>query len=161
LQTADRLASQALAISKRPTLGRLNALVAKAHVAGFRSDTETLTASVNESRRIFDLVASEEQISDFAVPEWRFHVFLSMLYSRLGDEHRALEEQDAALRVIPAELPRFRTHIEMHRGLVLARSGDAAGGVSYARAALDALPPEKHSLTLKLLMAEVEASCRS
>lgn len=41
---------------------------------------------------------------------------------------------------------------------MLARSGDVTGGTAYARRALDALPPEKHSLTLRLLMAEVEQS---
>lgn len=46
----------------------------------------------------------------------------------------------------------------MHRGLMLARAGGTAAGTAYAHAALDALPPEKHSLTLRLLMAEVEQS---
>ncbi len=39
-----------------------------------------------------------------------------------------------------------------------ARSGDTAAGTAHARAALDSLPPEKHSLTLRLLMTEVEKS---
>ncbi|MFF8262706.1 hypothetical protein [Streptomyces virginiae] len=46
----------------------------------------------------------------------------------------------------------------MHRGLMLARSGDVTGGIAYARAVLDALPLEKHGLTLRLLMTEVEQS---
>jgi hypothetical protein len=158
LKTAERLADEALGISDdKPSLGKLNALVAKAHVAGFRGDAETVRTAVEDAKRVFDVAGSTEQVSDFAVPEWRFHVFLSMLYSRLGDERRAVEEQDAAAHVIPAELTRFRTHIGMHRGLMLSRAGDTAGGVEYARAALNALPPEKHSLTLKLLMAEVES----
>ncbi|MFJ7593529.1 hypothetical protein ACIQZO_40435 [Streptomyces sp. NPDC097617] len=53
-------------------------------------------------------------------------------------------------------MPRFATHLEMHRGLMLARSGDNTAGTTHARTALDALPPEKHALTLRLLMAEVE-----
>jgi hypothetical protein len=40
---------------------------------------------------------------------------------------------------------------------VLAGSGDRAGGAAYAQAALDALPPEKHSLTLRMLMDEIRA----
>ncbi|MFC9587857.1 hypothetical protein ACFVJ8_34210 [Streptomyces yangpuensis] len=39
---------------------------------------------------------------------------------------------------------------------MLARSGDVIAGTTHARGALDALPAEKHSLTLRLLMAEVE-----
>ncbi|MEW1804362.1 hypothetical protein [Streptomyces virginiae] len=46
----------------------------------------------------------------------------------------------------------------MHRGLMLARAGDTAGGTAHARAALEALPPEKRSLPLRLLMTEVERS---
>lgn len=84
------------------------------------------------------------------------NVFVSLLAARLGDEGAAVAAQDAAGRELPAELPRFATHLEMHRGLMLARSGEKAGGTAHARAALDALPPEKHSLTLRLLTAEVE-----
>ncbi|SLJ82765.1 Uncharacterised protein [Mycobacteroides abscessus subsp. abscessus] len=43
----------------------------------------------------------------------------------------------------------------MHRGLMLVRAGDRQQGVALARAALDALPPEKHSLTLRMLMSEI------
>jgi hypothetical protein len=39
---------------------------------------------------------------------------------------------------------------------MLARAGDQAGGVAYAHAALAVLPPEKHSLTLRMLLAEIE-----
>ncbi|GAA2495400.1 hypothetical protein GCM10010393_29270 [Streptomyces gobitricini] len=86
------------------------------------------------------------------------NVFVSLLAARLGDETTAVDAQEAARRELPDSLPRFATHLEMHRGLMLARSGDKRGGTAYARAALDALPPEKHSLTLRLLMAEVEQS---
>jgi transcriptional regulator with XRE-family HTH domain len=158
LSTAKRLADQALAISDAPTLGRLNALVAQAHVAGFRGDHETMQAATEEAKRVFDIAGSSEQVSDFAVPEWRFWTFLSMLYSRLGDEREATRAQDAADRSRPATLHRFATHIEMHRGLMLVRSGDVSGGVAYAARALDQLPPERHSLTLKLLMREIETA---
>lgn len=40
---------------------------------------------------------------------------------------------------------------------MLARSGDIAASTAHARA-LDAFLPEKHSLTLRLLMTEVERS---
>jgi hypothetical protein len=85
------------------------------------------------------------------------NVFASLLLARLGEERRAVDAQDTARRLLPASLPRFATHLEMHRGLMLAQAGDRSGGATYARSALDALPPEKHSLTLRMLMAEVEA----
>jgi hypothetical protein len=156
IPAARRLAEQALAIDDRPTLGRLNATVGLAHVAAIRGDVGGALQLVEDARRIFDVVGSDDgEISDFAVPEWRLHTFVSMLLSRLGDP-AAGDEQDAADRVRPAELVRFATHIELHRGLAMVRSGDRAGGLAYARAALDALPPERHSLSLRLMLAEVE-----
>lgn len=158
LPLADVFAEQAMAISERPSLGRLNAVMAKAHVAALRGDRRGALALLEQGRRLFDLAGSHEQTSDYAVPEWRMAVFCSLLLARLGDEARALEAQDTALRALPATLPRFRTHIEMHRGLMLARAGDRTGGVEYARNALGLLPPEKHSLTLRMLLAEIEAA---
>jgi transcriptional regulator with XRE-family HTH domain len=154
LATARDLAEQALAISDKPTLGRLNALVAQAHIVGVDGDALAAKDRLDDARRVFDVAGSDEQVSDFAVPEWRFHTFASMLLSRLGDPG-AVAEQEAADRTRPATLPRFATHIQLHRGLMLANAGDRQGGLAYARAALDALPPERHSLSLRLMLAEV------
>ncbi|HKR50197.1 MAG TPA: hypothetical protein VJT72_11550 [Pseudonocardiaceae bacterium] len=83
-------------------------------------------------------------------------MFVSLMAARLGAEHLALQAQEEAARALPESLPRFHTHLEMHRGLMLIRAGDHEGGTAYARAALDALPVEKHSLTLRMLMTEIE-----
>lgn len=155
LATARRLSRQALALADRPSLGQLNALVAQAHIAGHRGDQGTATQLMQHATDSFEQVGSDDQISDFAVPAWRFWTFASMLYARLGDERRAVEAQEAADRSRPATLPRFATHIELHRGLMLVRAGDKAAGVAYARAALDRLPVEKRSLSLRLMMAEI------
>lgn len=156
LGVADVLADQAMAISDKPSLGLLNAIMGKAHAAAIRGDDRTARQLLNQGRRVFDKAASWEQTSDYAVPWWRMNVFMSLLAARLGDENTALAAQEAARQELPDSLPRFATHLEMHRGLMLARSGDTAGGTAYARRAMDELPPEKHSLTLRLLMAEVE-----
>ena len=66
--------------------------------------------------------------------------------------------QEQAAKELPASLPRFATHLEMHRGLMLSRSGDQVAGTAYAQSAMDALPPEKHSLTLRMLKNEISAS---
>ena len=39
---------------------------------------------------------------------------------------------------------------------MLARSGDRNGGLDYAHRAMSVLPAQRHSLTLRLLLAEVE-----
>ena len=159
LRVAARLAQQAVELSDRPTLGRLNALTAQAHVAAFRGDRATALTSLDDARRAFETAGSDEQISDFAVPEWRFHTFESMLLSRMGHP-AAVAAQEAADRTRPATLPRFATHIELHRGLMMASAGDRAGGLEYARQALDRLPPERHSLSLRLMMLEIERVAR-
>ncbi|WP_253814353.1 hypothetical protein [Nocardia amikacinitolerans] len=80
---------------------------------------------------------------------------MSLLAARMGDEKIAIRAQADARRELPTELPRFATHLDMHRGLMLVRAGDRDQGVKLGRAALDALPPEKHSLTLRMLMEEI------
>lgn len=157
LGVADMLAGQALALDDGPSLGRLNALMGRAHVAVLRGDAPTALALVQDGRRVFDVAGSDDAPSDYAVPWWRFQVFTSLLAARLGEERMALDAQDVAAANLPESLPRFRTHLEMHRGLMLVRAGDRAGGVAHARAALDALPAEKHSLTLRMLMDEIAA----
>ncbi|MFD8791479.1 hypothetical protein [Streptomyces vinaceus] len=77
-----------------------------------------------------------------------------------GEERAATEARDQARAELPASLPRFATHLELHCGLMPARSGDRAGGIAHATAAtaaMDALPPEKHSLTLRMLLSEIKA----
>ncbi|MGH3343620.1 MAG: helix-turn-helix domain-containing protein [Carbonactinosporaceae bacterium] len=160
LGLADAFAQHAIAISDAPSLGRLNAVMGRAHVAAVRGDRPGALALLNEGRRIFEAAGSHEQTSDYSVPEWRMQVFTSLLLARLGEERGALEAQDQAVGMLPASLPRFRTHIQMHRGLMLTRAGDHTGGVAFAREALDALPPEKHSLTLRMLMAELADGAR-
>ncbi|MEC4576522.1 XRE family transcriptional regulator [Streptomyces sp. CMAA1738] len=158
LPIADVFADQAIALSDRPSLGLLNAVFGKAHAAALRGDHTTAHRLLAEGRRVFDRAGSYEQTSDCAVPHWRVNVFTSLLAARLGDETTAVAAQDAAAAELPATLPRFATHLEIHRGLMLARSGDLAAGTAQARAALNVLPPEKYSLTLRLLVAEVEQS---
>jgi transcriptional regulator with XRE-family HTH domain len=156
LPTARAFAEHALAISDRPSLGRLNGQLALAHVEGLEGDRTQALATLDEARRTFDQVGSEEQISDFAIPEWRMATISSMLLSRLGEETRAIEAQETADRNRPDTLPRFATHIELHRGLMMARAGDKQAGITYARRAMAALPPERHSLSLRLMLAEIE-----
>ncbi|WP_406237668.1 helix-turn-helix domain-containing protein [Nocardia sp. NBC_01009] len=155
LPVAHRFADQALAISDRPGLGRLNALWGKAHAAALQGDTATARGLIDTGRREFDRSGSDDQASDYAVPWWRVNVFLSLLAARLGEERVAVAAQEAARADLPESLPRFRTHLDMHQGLMLVRDGDRTEGVKLARAALDALPPEKHSLTLRMLMDEI------
>ncbi len=157
LGVANVLSQQALALDERPSLGVVNALMGQAHVAALRGDHAHALELVDDGRRAFDTAGSDDAPSDYAVPWWRFNVFISLLAARMGDEQLADQAQTEAGRHLPAALPRFRTHLEMHRGLMLARQGDPSGP-DLAQSALDQLPPHKHSLTLRMLMDEVHAA---
>ncbi|MFE3446795.1 helix-turn-helix transcriptional regulator [Nocardia sp. NPDC059180] len=161
LPVAHMFADQALAISGQHSLGRLNSIWGKAHAAAIQGDLATAGDLIVAGRREFDVSYSEEQTSDYAVPWWRVNVFLSLLAARLGDEKLALEAQENARAELPSQLPRFATHLDMHRGLMLVRAGDRDEGIRLARTALEALPPEKHSLTLRMLMAEISGPDRA
>lgn len=157
LGVAGMLSHQAREIDERPSLGVVNAIMGEAHVAALRGDHNHALALVDDGRRAFDSAGSDDAPSDYSVPWWRFNVFLSLLAARIGDERLADEAQTEAGRHLPVTLPRFKTHLEMHRGLMLARQGDPTGA-DLAQEALDRLPPEKHSLTLRMLMDEIHAA---
>lgn len=156
LSMARSLAEQALVLSEAPSLGRLNALLALAHVQGLQGDETGAVLTWGAARDLFDRVGSTEQVSDFAIPEWRMAVISSMLFARLGKERLALEAQATAKATMPDSLPRFATHLALHRGLMLVKNGEVVEGVAHARQALEALPRERHSLSLRLMMAEIE-----
>jgi transcriptional regulator with XRE-family HTH domain len=157
LPIANLFAGQAIGLDPRPSLGRLNAIMGKAHAAALVGNSDAAVKLLAQARRTFDAAASaDSEISDNAVPWWRMNVFTSLLAARLGDEKVALRASEAASASLPPSLPRFRTHLEMHKGLMLVRAGDKAGGQAHARAALAELPPQKHSLTLRMLLAEID-----
>ena len=158
LPVAAMFAEQAIAIGDgRSTLARVNAIMGRAHAAAIVGDRSTALRLVDDGRRTFDRAGSDEQASDYSVPWWRFNVFTSLLGARIGDEQLVDEAQTAARVALPPALPRFKTHLDMHQGMLLARSGNRDAGAAHAQAALDELPPEKHSLTLRMLMDEIKA----
>lgn len=158
IPAARRLAIEAVEIAgDRPSLGRLNAELALAHARGIDGDRDGARSAIDRARRTFDTVGSPDgEISDFAIPEWRFNVVSSMLYSRLGMEDEALDAQATVDRTRPAALVRFGTHVELHRGLMLVKAGDRAEGVRYARDAIARLPQGSRSLSLDLMLHEIE-----
>jgi transcriptional regulator with XRE-family HTH domain len=108
LDAADVLAEQAIALDERASVGRLNAVMGKAHVAAIRGDARTAMVLLDEGPRVFDAAGSDDAESGYAVPWWRFNVFISLMAARLGAEQLALQAQDEVERTLPASLPRFR-----------------------------------------------------
>lgn len=156
IPVAEEFARQAIQLDDKPSLGRLNALLGLAHVYAHYGRTKDAISTFNAARRVFDQVGSYEQISDTAIPEWRMAIISSLLLSRLGEESAAVRQQEIAMRTIPRNLPRFATHIELHRGLMLVKSGDRAAGLDYARTAMNALPEDKRSQSQRLMLTEIE-----
>lgn len=157
LGVADVLADQALALSDRPSLGLLNAVYGKAHAAALRGDHATARALDARGRRIFDTAGSYEQTSDYAVPWWRLNVFRSLLLARLGDERAATEAQDQALAELPAEPAPLRHPPGAPPGphaRPLRRQGRRHRPRHHRN---ERPPPEEHSLTLRMLLAEIQA----
>ncbi len=82
----------------------------------------------------------------------------SLLASRLGEERLALEAQAAVKRTLPPILPRFSTHIELHRALMMAKRGGRDAGIAHARDVLAQLPRERLDVALRLRMREIESA---
>lgn len=157
LGVAAQYADQAIGLTDRPSIGRLNAHMARAHVAAGRHDRVTAIEADEAARRVFDTAASPDgEVSDSAVPYWRLSTFESMLWARLGEVGRGERAQRDADANRPGHLTRFATHIELHRGLMMAQAGDKSGGLAYAKAAMNALPADRRSQTLRLVMAEIQ-----
>ncbi|MGH3841615.1 MAG: helix-turn-helix domain-containing protein, partial [Pseudonocardiaceae bacterium] len=66
LDAADLFAEQAIALDTRPSLGRLNAVMGKAHVAAIRGDSRAAMELLDEGRRVFDAAGSDDAESDYA-----------------------------------------------------------------------------------------------
>ncbi|MEV6526902.1 helix-turn-helix transcriptional regulator [Longispora sp. NPDC051575] len=154
---AARLANEALGLSDRPTVARLDSFIALALVAASERNEAEALSLLAQARRLFDQVGTTGVGADHEMPDWRYALSESRVLSLLGNE-RAVTAQDWAAAALPANMPRYVTQIDVQRGLLMARSGDLRGGVKYAREALNALPVAQHNPTLHLIMDEVEAS---
>lgn len=139
----------------RVTAGLLNASMGKAHALATSGRSDEAREVWDQTQRVYDTLSPDDEITDFNYPYWRFAVVGSLLHARLGDS--AAEQWQADVeRYRPESMVRFRTHVELHRALTMARSGDYVGGVAYGEAALNALPKEKRSQSLYLMLDEIK-----
>lgn len=139
----------------RVTPGLLNALMGKAHALATSGRADEAREVWDRTQRVYDILSPGDEITDFNYPYWRFAVVGSLLHARLGDS--AAEQWQADVeRYRPAEMVRFKTHVELHRALMMSRSGDYEGGVAYGESALNALPEGKRSQSLYLMLDEIK-----
>src|SRR5262249_52863786 len=99
IQVANDYARAAVELSDKPTMGRLQAWLALAHARVFLGDIAGAREAEAMARQTFDSAGSYEQISDYAIPEWRFATIRSMLFARIGDERHGQAAQDEADRL--------------------------------------------------------------
>lgn len=156
LPMAHLLSSEALALTDIPSAGRVGALIAQAHIAGARGQQRASIQLMEQTEQAFEATGAAGEVSDFAVPEWRYWLMASLLYSRLGDEVRGPVAQEQACRTLPARISRYARNIELHRGLMLAKAGDRRGGLDHAMTAFERMPPEYRSVSARLMLAEIE-----
>lgn len=157
VSTGREFAAAGASISETPTVGRLMALISLANVSALTGDDAAAHAALDDARRVFDVVGTTDVASDLAMPEWRMNVDTSLVLARLGDP-AAEQAQQHAVATMPAEYARYATHLELHRGLILAKAGGRAEGTAHARKALESLPTQRHSVALRRLVAEVAST---
>ncbi|MEG8181242.1 helix-turn-helix transcriptional regulator [Nocardia terpenica] len=150
-------ATDAALMSDTPSVGRLMALVSLANVHALDGNAPAARRALDDARTVFDLVGTTDAVSDYTMPEWRMYVDTSLVLSRLGD-HDADAVQADATRLMPDRFARFATHLKIHRGLTLAKSGDRTEGIDHARKALAQLPADRHSVALRRLYNEVSTA---
>ncbi|MBF6221375.1 helix-turn-helix transcriptional regulator [Nocardia abscessus] len=158
LSACEELAAAGSQISQASTVGRLMSLISLANVHALNGDESAARTALDDAQRVFDSVGTTDDVSDWAMPEWRMNVDISLVLARLGDQTADRAQQEAE-RTMPGRFARYATHLEMHRGLALAKSGDRTEGVAHARRALNDLSVDRHSVALRRLVAEV-AACR-
>ncbi|WP_454199330.1 hypothetical protein [Nocardia sp. Marseille-Q1738] len=131
-------------------------LISLANVHALNGDESATRTALEGAQRVFDSVGTTDEVSDWAMPEWRMNVDISLVLARLGDQTADRAQQEAE-RTMPNRFARYATHLEIHRGLALAKSGDRAEGIAHARRALNDLSADRHSVALRRLVAEVAA----
>jgi transcriptional regulator with XRE-family HTH domain len=141
--------------SERPSHGLLNALMGQAHALATRGRADAAREAWDSAQRVYDRLSPGDEVTDFNYPWWRFSVVASLLHARLGDP-AAEHWQAEVTRYRPDNMLRFVTHLELHKGLMIARAGDYRGGVAAGESALAALPIDKRSQSLYLMLDEIK-----
>jgi transcriptional regulator with XRE-family HTH domain len=141
LPAAIELATEALSLTSRPSLGTLKAQMALAHAHGSVPHMEA-------AKRIMDDLGCDSRVSDFANSEWPFAINMSLMAARIGDEHLAASARDMEARTRPSDA--YATPTAMHHARLLTQLGNKEEGTALALETLERTPP-KLSNTLMLL----------
>ncbi len=109
--TARRFATQALALSNKPSVGRLNAQLALANTQAVNGDRKGALTTLDDVKRALDVIGFDNRINTFANPEWLIADTTSLVASSVGEERIALEAQDVAERTRPSTLSEYSKYV--------------------------------------------------
>ncbi|MEV7415281.1 helix-turn-helix transcriptional regulator [Streptomyces sp. NPDC089919] len=154
------MAGDGLALSEKPSLGRLCALLALAHAYGKLGEPSRALEALQHADEMFPSVETAEDASVFCMPRWGYSLTKTLVYARLGDVERSQAEQDTADALRPRGLGRFGAHTGVHRALSIVKSGDVGTGLDMARETLAGLPEEHRSQVLQGFVTEVKTAAR-
>jgi transcriptional regulator with XRE-family HTH domain len=157
VSVARSFANEALALSDTPSVGRLHAQLALANTQALDGLSGGALTTLDDVKRTLDAIGFDNRISDFASPEWIVASTTSLIASRIGEERMALGAQESANKIRPAALSRFTIHTNLHQALMMVKAGEKKAGVALAKAILSQLPVERHDVSLKLRIREIES----
>ena len=155
-----RMAQVGLALSEKPSLGRLSALLALAHAYGKLNQSVPALDALRNADDMFPAVETDEDASVFCMPRWGYSLTKTLVHARLGNIARSRAEQDTADTLRPRQLERYAAHTNVHRALSVVKSGDVGPGLDMARKALASLPEGHRSQILRGFVAEVKAAAQ-
>lgn len=128
---------QALALSRQPSLGALEAHAASVQMAALTGDITGGRESVKTMWHIADkLPAAADDGPGPAQRAASFEVYLEGRTGTLSAARNAFEHAEPVLRSVPL----WHAEAQVYYGRAMVRGGEVADGVAYALAAISALP---------------------
>jgi len=109
--------------------------------------------ALDQARRIHE-VTDQSETTIFAMPPWRMALSSAHVYALLGDVTKCHDELSTVAP--PPTVKRWEAQLEMQRALASAKDGDTAAALDAARALLQSIPKEEHSIVLAEMFREVK-----
>ena len=137
------LADEAVALETQPGMGTGSVLIGRAQVLAVMGCPAEATEALARAHRAVDKLPARvtaDTTSMYGWSEYRLRHGESLVYTYLGDGHRATIAQDRALALYPAHMFRERAQVELHRALGLVKNGDGPAGANHAQRIVSGLP---------------------
>ncbi|GIF11633.1 hypothetical protein Ate01nite_16650 [Actinoplanes teichomyceticus] len=137
------IAERALAVTKTPTLGLLEARSALAGVAAMTGDVDGGRAAVRAMRELADQLPDDGPTGPVARTA-NFHIFVESRVGGTQSAERARDETEAVL----AKTPLWLAESRIYYALSVARAGYVRGAATLALEAIRTVPWNVHTLAM-------------